>query len=539
MKEETDPPGQEDDGSDQGGKETGAAMTARVLHGSAFIMSSRIINAISLFIVSVSLARYLGIEQYGLIAIAMGVAGMLEVVGSLGMNMGSARYIPFYRAKGREDDVRRVVSINVTTKVSTAILLGALLYITAGFYQDLFDKPVEPLMQIAAIVLALNILGGAFYGILRGLQRMLVMAAANVIRDAVWMVTSLALVLVADLGPEGALWGFVAGALVWVVISFVAMVLALREDLKDRRHLEDRYDRTVVWAMVTFGFPVLLSKLLFMVFDWTGTYMLAYYGTVEDVSIYNVAFGIVTIPLVLIKAISTALMPALSQAYGEGRMGLMRTLWSGSLKLINAIFIPLAAMLMVLAGPAILLIYGEDYVPGATAVLILAPYLLVRPTGLQANHLLAAMARQNLIFKVNMVAVVLNLVLALVLVPAMGIEGAAIAVTISFYVNSLLLYHYARREAGVDADAPTINRLLVGAIISMVVSAGVFLLTGPLGLDLLFLLARLAAAFLSGLGVYLLYVRRVRIFTEDEMENVVAVSKHSRLAGMILKLLGQ
>lgn len=539
MKEETDLPSQENDVSDREGKETGAEMTARVLQGSAFILLSRLINAISLFIVSVSLARYLGTEQYGLIAIAMGVAGMLEVVGSLGMNMGSARYIPFYKAKGQEDNVRRVVSINVTTKVSTAILLGTLLYITAGFFQDLFDKPVEPLIQIAAIVIAMNILGGTFYGILRGLQRMLVMAVANVIRDVVWMVTSLALVLVADLGPEGALWGFVAGALVWMVISFVAMVLTLREDLKERGPLENRYDRAVVWAMVTFGFPVLLSRLLFMVFDWTGTYMLAYYGTVEDVSIFNVAFGIVTIPLMVSKAISTALMPALSQAYGEGRMGLMRTLWSGPLKLINAIFIPVAAMLMVLAGPAILLIYGEEYVPGALAVLILAPYLFVRPTGLQANHLLAAMALQNLIFKVNIVSVILNIILAFLLVPTLGIEGAAIAATTSFYVNSLFLYHYARREGGVDADAPTINRLLAGAIIAMVVSASVFFLTDPLGLDFIILMVRLAAASILGFGVYLLYVRRVRLFSEDEMKNVVAVTEHSKLAGIILKLLGQ
>ncbi|NIP34471.1 MAG: hypothetical protein GWN18_06000, partial [Thermoplasmata archaeon] len=59
-------------------------------------------------------------------------------------------------------------------------------------------------------------------------------------------------------------------------------------------------------------------------FDWIGTYVVAYYGTVSDVSIYNIAYGIVSIPLVLIKAIGIAMLPAMSRAYGQERMGLMQ-----------------------------------------------------------------------------------------------------------------------------------------------------------------------------------------------------------------------
>jgi O-antigen/teichoic acid export membrane protein len=509
-----------------------------VLHGSAFILASRLINAASLFVLSVTLARYLGTELYGLIAIAVGVAGMFEVVGALGLNTGATRYIPYYRAKSREDDLRRVISINITAKVGTAILLGALLYISAGLLQDFFDKPIEPLMQIAAIVLAINVLGGAFNGILRGFQRMLVMAGVNIVRDIVWAATAIGLVVVADWGPEGALWGIVAGGVVWLVISLVVLLVVLREEVPERGHLEDRYDRKVLVALVTFGVPVLLSKLLWMVFDWTGTYVIAYFGTVDDVSIYNIAFGIVAIPLVLMKAISVAMLPALSQAYGEERMGLMQTLWGGSLKLINSIFMPLAVMLMVMAAPAILLVYGHDYVPGAMAVLILAPYLLVRPTGIMGNHILAAMAHQDLILKVNLVSVAINVSLSIAMVPAIGIEGAALAATIAFTFNSLMLHHYAYKKADVSVDHTATLRLLAGSMLAMAVTVGVFLLTQPLGEEFVPLFIRLAAGAMLGLGSYLMFVRRIRIFTDDEMENVRAVAKHSKLAGMILKLLG-
>ncbi len=518
-------------------EEPGAAVTARVLEGSAFILASRLVNAVSLFVVSVTLARYLGTDEYGLIAIALGVAGMLEVVGALGMNTGAARYIPYYKARSEDGDIRRVISINITAKIGMALMLGALLYISAGLLQDFFDKPIEPLMEIAAIVLALNILGGAFQGILRGYQRMAAMAVANVVRDVVWAVTAIGLVVVADLGPEGALWGMVAGAIIWLIISLVILVQVLRSDPPEDPHLVNRYDRRVVMALVTFGIPVLLSKLLFMVFDWTGTYVIAYFGTVEDVSIYNIAFGIVAIPLILIKAIGVAMLPAMSQAYGEERLGLMRTLWGGSLKLIDSLFMPLTAMLMVLAAPTILLIYGMDYVPGALSVLILAPYLLVRPTGLMSTQILAAMALQKLIFKVNMVSVGYNIAMSIILVPMIGIEGAALAASSAFIINSVLMYHYARRESGVDVDNGAMTILLVGSAIAMVVAGGVFLVTDLLGQGIFALLVRLAGAGLLGLGAYLLYYRRVTVFSKDEMENVMAVAKHSRLAGLILRIL--
>ena len=77
----------------------------------------------------------------------------------------------------------------------------------------------------------------------------------------------------------------------------------------------------------------------------------------------------------------------MSHAFGEGRIGLMRTLWGGSLKLVHIFIYPLAGAMIVLATPAILLVYGEDYLPGALPVLVLTVYLLVRPIGIMSTRL--------------------------------------------------------------------------------------------------------------------------------------------------------
>ena len=438
-------------------------------------------NAASLFVVSVTLARVLGPDEYGLIAVALGLAGILEVLGSFGINEGATRFIPYYQARGEDGNVRRVISINITLKLGMAVMLGAFLYITAGLWADFFDKDAEALMQIAAIVLGFNVVGGAFHTVLRGFERLLLMAVANVVRDVTWMVVAIGLVVGAGWGVEGALWGTLAGAVVFLVIAGVGMVVVSRTELPGGEVLERRYDRRVIYELVVFGVPIVLSKIMFKLFDWIGTYVVAYFGTVNDVSVYNIAYGIVSIPLVLMKAIGIAMLPAMSRAYGQDRLGLMQTLWVGSVKLIDSLFMPLAAMLMVLAAPAILLIYGDGYVPGAMSVMILAPYLYIRPTGVMSNHILAAMGHTDLILRVNLTSMVVNVALSILLMPMIGIEGVALAVTIAFYVNSLHMYHYAHARAGVRVDPGAITRILAGSAMAMTVAGVLFYVTDPLG----------------------------------------------------------
>ncbi|NIS19520.1 MAG: hypothetical protein GWN39_05905, partial [Thermoplasmata archaeon] len=181
----------------------------------------------------------------------------------------------------------------------------------------------------------------------------------------------------------------------------------------------------------------------------------------------------------------------------------------------------------------------DGYTPGAMAVLILAPYLFVRPTGVMSNHILAAMGHTGLILRVNLISMVVNIAMSILLMPRMGIEGVALAATVAFYTNSLLMYLFARSRAGVRVDHVAITKIMAGSAMAMAVAGAVYYLTDPLGEAFLPLLVRLAAATLLGLGVYIVYIRKARLFTADEMDNVRSVAEHSRLGEIILRMLGQ
>ncbi len=517
----------------------GVELSAKVVRGTAVLLAARVVNAACLFAFSIVMARSLGRDEYGLIALAMGIAGILEIVGDMGMNSGAARYVPFHQARAEWDAVRRIVSINVASKAATAVMLGALIYLLAGLLGGFFGKPIEPLLRIAALVLAMNVLGGAAQGLLRGLQRLGAMSVANTVRDLVWLGTSMVLVLAGGRGVEGAVWGYAAGAVAWAVVNLAAMAQGVRADVPERAALAERYQGAMAMTLLTFGVPVMLTNLIMMVIEWTSTLVIGYHLPVMDLSAFNVAYGMVSMPLVLTQAIGWAMMPAMSHAYGQGRADILRGIWQGAVKLVGIVLFPIAALLMALSVPGVDLLYGTEYSGAALPLAIMAIMLFLKPVGVICLQMLAAMAMQLYILRAIVVSLALNVALNLVLVPAWGIEGAALSATATFVVNSALLYRVARSRGGVALDWRGAGLTVISSLAAAAAALGVFLATGALGGGEAALLARLAPAGLVALAVYVLLIRGLRVVGGDELERMRAVGERSALVRWVLRVVAR
>lgn len=514
----------------------GVELTAKVVRGTAVMLAGRVVNAACLFAFSIVMARSLGRDEYGLIALTMGIAGILEILGDMGMNTGAARYIPFHQARKEWDAVRRIVSINVASKAATAVLLGALIYLLAGLLAGFFGKPIDPLLRIAALVLAMNVVGGAAQGLLRGLQRLGAMSVANAVRDLVWLGTSMALVLGGGLGVEGAVWGYVAGAVAWAVVNIAAMARGVRADVPERGPLAERYQGAMAMTLLTFGVPVMLTNLIMMVIEWTSTFVIGYDLAVKDLSAFNVAYGMVSMPLVLTQAIGWAMLPAMSHAYGQGRSDILRGIWQGSVKLVDIVLFPIAALLMAMSAPGIGLLYGSEYSAAAVPLTIMALMLFFKPVGVICLQMLAAMAMQLHILRAIVVSLAINVAMNLALVPLWGVEGAAVAATTTFVVNSVLLYSVARSRGGVAMEWRGALLTAMSALAAAAAAVGVFLATGALGDGEAALLARLAPAGLAALAVYVLLIRGLRVVGGDELERMRAVGERSALVRLVLRI---
>ena len=114
-----------------------------------------------------------------------------------------------------------------------------------------------------------------------------------------------------------------------------------------------------------------------------------------------------------------------------------------------ALFVPLCVTLMVLSKPIIGVWLGDRYTEGAAALTILVSYWLLYGALIVTPGFLVGAGKARIAGQTLACAAALNLVLALILTPKLGVEGPAVATTAALVAAFPLLLSAGLRASGV------------------------------------------------------------------------------------------
>jgi O-antigen/teichoic acid export membrane protein len=162
----------------------------------------------------------------------------------------------------------------------------------------------------------------------------------------------------------------------------------------------------------------------------------AYLG-VEEVGIYSVALATAAFVPVLLKSVNAIFGPVISELHGKGELGMVARLYQTSTKWCGALTWPLVCVLLVYAED-LMRIFGEDFSRGGPALAALAMGQLVNVAVGPAGQLLIMTGHQRAEVWIQFAAAVLSIVTLLLLVPRLGILGAAVAFSLVLALANLL-----------------------------------------------------------------------------------------------------
>jgi O-antigen/teichoic acid export membrane protein len=109
----------------------------------------------------------------------------------------------------------------------------------------------------------------------------------------------------------------------------------------------------------------------------------------------------------------------------------------------------LAAAVVILAmGQPLLSLFGARFVDGYHLMFILTAGLMARAAVGPVERLLNMLGEQRACAMVYATAFILNLGLCIVLIPRLGVDGAAVATSTALIVESILLFLVTRRRLG-------------------------------------------------------------------------------------------
>lgn len=385
-------------------------------------------------LIGIYIARLLGAEAFGAYVSLMAVAGMVATATSIGLPTVLARELASSRGNGDKRALRPVAQILV---VSNVVLL---LLVVGAFVFGWIDAGLVLLFALAS-----NTLGVVMH-LFMGYEKVLTSNwIGGALRPIFTLLVLLALAAASDVSMRSAILAQVAGAAIATLVLLMfwrgeSLLKAVRGAVGPSPLVEHR--RVFVMGLTFTG-----SQLLIGAMTQVDILILTALRGPVDVAHYYAAARAALVVSFFFGSVYKLAEPTLGRLHASGNVHETRRLVR-STALTGFGMAVIAALGALVLGPFYLGLYGEGFSAALPSLLIMMVGLLGLAASGPAQSMLRAARADGSLLVICGISLVVGAALTVILVPVLGITGAAIGTSVQFIVFGLLLAHAAKRASG-------------------------------------------------------------------------------------------
>jgi O-antigen/teichoic acid export membrane protein len=414
---------------------------AQKVASAAFLI--RVCSAALIYLSQILFARWMGSFEFGIYVYVWTWVLLIGDLADLGLASAAQRFIPQYTSQGRFNHLRGFLARSRWLAVGSAILIAAAGASTVKLLQPwLSDYVVVPLMT-ACVTLPFYSLMQMQDGIARSYNWIhLALLPPYIVRHLVMLV----LVTVAFLAnfPTTA-----ETAVTAVAVSFALTVLvqtfAINRKLARTVEPGPKIYEPKTWFKISL--PILMVEGFYLLLANTDILVLQQFRSPEDVAHYYAAAKTLTLIAFVHFAVSAAVAHRFSEYHVTEDHSRLEQILSDSIRW--TFWASLAATVIILAlGRPLLSLFGPLFVEGYYLMFILAAGLMARAAVGPVERLLNMLGEQKVCAMCYGSAFALNLILCIVLIPRIGVPGAAVSTSTALIFESVLLFWVTKRRLG-------------------------------------------------------------------------------------------
>ncbi len=450
------------------------------------------------------LARVLPTTELGSVVVLLAIGTLVSACFSLGLGPGFQHYLSYYIGRRDPGTVRSLVRsalvstavLSVATAATTVVLSGEL---SALFFHSVSDASlIEILGLYAGLLTGLTLL----QSILLGIQRFIIYSGISTLAYAASYGTPIVfLTLWPDL--RSVILGWTVGAALGCGLFLVSVLSrATGGPAPDGAAAAPR-GASLYRAVLAYSLPLFAATVITSGAVYVDRLVLASLSDLASVGVYNYAILVGSGSLIITNPFSTILVPKLSERFGSGERDAIRGMVTTSITLVVLLYVPFALALAAI-GPALLaLLVGGAFVAASTPMAILLGLTAVAVPATILTSLAAGVRRPGALVRASAFAVVANAGISFVLVPRIGMDGAAIGNSAMIWGAFLVLWLSLRDTGFVQIDLRSVGRIWASAaVMAGAIALPLYLFGYPLAL--------LPVALAAGLGVLLVMLRLTR-----------------------------
>ena len=414
---------------------------AQKFAGGAFLI--RVLSAAIIYLAQILLARWMGSFEFGIYVYVWTLMLLTGDIVDLGLAAAAQRFIPEYTRRKAYDLLRGYLSRTRWLAVGSAVFIAATGVVTIRFLKPhLADYLVLPL-SVALVALPFYAIMQIQDSIARSYNWIhIALLPPFVIRHIVTLVLVFTAWLLSFPANAGTAMIAVGIAL---ALTAAGQTLVLNHRLAQVVEPGPKAYDTGTWLAVSL--PLLMVEGFYVLLANVDILILQQFRPPEDVAVYYAAAKTLGLITFVHFAVSAAVAHRFSEYHAANDRARLEAILADSIKWV--FWGSLAACLGVLAaGRMLLWLFGAKFVDGHHLMLILAVGLLARAAIGPVERLLSMLGEQRICAAIYAIAFALNLVLCVVLIPRIGVEGAAVSTTTALIVESILLFAVTRRRLG-------------------------------------------------------------------------------------------
>jgi O-antigen/teichoic acid export membrane protein len=427
-------------------------------------------NLVSFFYI-ILVARAVSQDDLGLFYLALSVVSVVAVFEGLGMGGSLSRYVPFFEGQGQKGKIKTLLKSSYAIVTVSSLFFMAIVWLAADTIGGIYQNPMLPeAIRLLSIFLPLSILFKVNKAYLRGRSDIKTMELLKNFQNALKLILTFAFFQVYGASVFTLSLGYLLSFLLGTLAAFLAVSLRSKdlpaEDVSISTH-------QLLRDILPFGLMLTLMSSIGVLLFSTDRIILAYLVDPAEataiIAVYSISASLALVTMIFPNSIGAIFLPLMSKLYGKNNLEDMRSVAETAQRWSLFMTVPVATVMIAFSREMLTIFYGEAYAGGSIVLSLFVLGVIIKSISSVLSLSLSAMRVVRLQLKILLIGGMANLIVNILLIPVIGMPGAAVAFLVSTIVFAYLLRGHARRLFGFHFS-PRFTKLLAAAAVTIIIA---------------------------------------------------------------------
>lgn len=418
---------------------------SEILSGSAWALSARVVGTLFGLAASVIIARVYGAELVGIVAVVNSFLMLATILTVLGTDVSILRLIPEHMVKYSPTSAFRVYHKAICLVIVTSIIFSTLFFFLSNqIASSVFRKPDWSLyIALASFFVLFSSLIQLNTQAVRGLKLIRIFALMQIFPQVfnLFFLILLSLLISTQNVPVYALLSSLVftGVIGWIIMEY---------GFRARRQPSDNVHPLGIKKILSISIPMLMTSAMTFIIGQTGVLVTGMFRSEAEIGYYAIAVKLATLTTFILSAINSIAAPKFSELFHSGKTDELFYIAKKSAKLIFWTSSPILIGLIIFGKPVLSLAFGQDFKTAYPPLVLLVVGQFVNAISGSTGYFMNMTGNERIFKNIILTSAIINVLLSFILIPRMGIIGAAIAATISLVLWNAVTLIYIKTKFG-------------------------------------------------------------------------------------------